>query len=77
MSPRLPVVTARDAERVARKLGFVLHHHTGSHPIYYRESDRRRAVIPVHGRRDLTPKTLRTIIASMGVTVEQFRSLLL
>jgi len=76
VSPRLPAVTARDAERVARKLGFVLHHHTGSHAIYYRESDRRRAVIPVHGNRDLRPKTLRTIIASMAITVEEFRALL-
>jgi len=76
LSPRLPVVTPRDAERVARKLGFVLHHQTGGHAIYYRESDRRRAVIPVHPGRDLRPKTMRTIIASMGITVEDFRTLL-
>lgn len=76
MSDRLPVVTAHDAERVARKSGFVLHHHTGSHAIYYREGDRRRAVIPVHAGRDLRPKTLRTIIASMGITVEEFLELL-
>lgn len=76
MSGGLPVVTARDAERVARKLGFVLHHHTGSHAIYYRQSDRRRAVIPVHLGKDLAPKTLRSIIASMGVTVDEFRALL-
>ena len=76
MSHRLPVVTPRDAERVARKLGFVLHHHTGSHAIYYREHDRRRATIPVHSGRDLRPKTLRSIIASLGVTPEEFRALL-
>ena len=76
MSSRLPVVTARDAERVARKPGFVLHHHTGSHAIYYREDDRRRSVIPVHTGKDLTPKTLRAIIASMGITIEEFRNLL-
>jgi len=76
LSPRLPAVSARDAERVARKAGFVLHHHTGSHAIYYREHDRRRAVIPVHAGRDLTPKTLRTIIASLGLTAEEFHSLL-
>ncbi len=76
MSPSLPVVTARDAERVARKLGLVLHYHTGSHAIYYRERDRRRAVIPAHAGSDLRPKILRTIIASLGITVEEFRELL-
>ncbi len=76
MSPRLPVINTREAERVARRLGFVLHHHTGSHAIYYREHDRRRAVIPAHAGRELRPKTLRTIIASMGITVEEFRGLL-
>ncbi len=74
MSPRLPVITAREVERVVRKLGFVLHHHTGSHAIYYRESDHRRATIPVHLGRDLPPKTLRSIIASLGLTVEEFVS---
>jgi predicted RNA binding protein YcfA (HicA-like mRNA interferase family) len=76
VSSGLPVVTARDAERVARKLGFVLHHHTGSHAIYYRQSDRRRAVIPAHVGKDLAPKTLRSIIASMGITTDEFRTLL-
>ena len=76
MSSRLPVVTSRDAERVAWKLGFVLHHHTGSHAIYYRERDRRRTVIPVHTGRDLPRKTLHSIISGMGVTVEEFRDLL-
>ena len=76
MNPRLPVVTAHDAERVARKLGFALHHHTGSHAIYYREGDGRRAVIPVHTGRDLRPKTLGAIITSMGIMAEEFRALL-
>jgi predicted RNA binding protein YcfA (HicA-like mRNA interferase family) len=70
------VVTHREVERVARKLGFVLHHHTGSHAIYYRERDRRRTVIPVHTGKDLKPKTLRGIILGLGVTVEEFHSLL-
>ncbi len=76
MSPRRPVVSAREAEHVAHKLGFALHHHTGSHAIYYRESDGRRAVIPVHVGAALAPKTLRSIIASLGVTVDEFRALL-
>jgi predicted RNA binding protein YcfA (HicA-like mRNA interferase family) len=74
VSSRLPVVKARDVERVARKLGFVLHHHTGSHAIYYREHDRRRATIPAHAGQELRPKTLRSIIASLGITVEEFRA---
>ncbi len=76
MSVPLPAVTARQAERVLTKQGFVLHHHTGSHAIYYCEYHRCRVVVPEHVGKELKPKILRGIIATMGTTVEGFLALL-
>ena len=58
--------------RVAESIGFVLDRQRGSHAVYYRGSDKRRVVIPMHGAKDLKPGTLRAIIHDMGLTVEEF-----
>jgi predicted RNA binding protein YcfA (HicA-like mRNA interferase family) len=68
---RLPSVKPREAARVAEKIGFVLDRQKGSHAIYYRTTDRRRVVIPMHSK-DLKPGTLRGIIADMGLSNEEF-----
>jgi predicted RNA binding protein YcfA (HicA-like mRNA interferase family) len=44
LSPKLPVVQAKDLARVAQKLGFAFDRQTGSHAVYYREQDRARVV---------------------------------
>jgi predicted RNA binding protein YcfA (HicA-like mRNA interferase family) len=69
---KLPPVRARDVVRVAQSLGFVLDRKSGSHAVYYRSSDRRRLVIPMHGGKDLKPGTLRGIVGDMGIGVEEF-----
>jgi predicted RNA binding protein YcfA (HicA-like mRNA interferase family) len=69
---KLPSVRAREVAHVAEAIGFVLDRHRGSHAVYYRASDRRRVVIPMHGRKDLKPGTLRGLIADMGLSVDQF-----
>ena len=76
MSPKLPVVKAREVVRIATKLGFVFDHQKGSHAVYYREKDNARVVIPIHAGKDLRPKTLAGILDDMGVTPEEFRRLL-
>jgi predicted RNA binding protein YcfA (HicA-like mRNA interferase family) len=76
VSPRLPVVEAKDLARVARKLGFELDRHKGSHAVFRRATDRARVVIPMHAGRPLRPKTLAGIIDDMKITVEQLRELL-
>lgn len=76
MSPKLPVVQAKDLVRVAKKLGFLFDRQTGSHAVYYRDQDRARVVIPMHAGRDIPPKTLWEIIENLGVTADEFRSLL-
>lgn len=72
----LPAVRARDLIRVALAVGFVLDRQRGSHAVYFREADKRRIVIPIHSGTDLKSGTLRGIIADMGLTPEQFATLL-
>lgn len=76
MSPKLPIVTAREVVRVAMKVGFVFDRQKGSHAVYYREGDKARIVVPVHAGKTIKPKTLAGILEDMGLTAEEFRNLL-
>ena len=76
MSPFLPQVKASEVARIARQLGFELDRQKGSHAVYYRSSDKRRVVIPMHAGRDIKPKTLRGTIGDLQITQEQFKELL-
>ncbi len=76
MTPYLPPVKAKELVRVAEKLGFKLDRQSGSHAIFYRESDKRRVVIPVHAGKDIKPKTLRGIIRDMGLEPEALKKFL-
>lgn len=69
---KLPSIRARAVVHVAESIGFVFDRQRGSHAVYYRASDRRRIVIPMHGTADLKTGTLHGIIADMGLTVEEF-----
>ena len=76
MSPKLPRIKARQLINVAKKIGFELDRQSGSHAIYYRQTDKRRIVVPIHSRKDLKPKTLLGIVKDMGLSVSEFRELL-
>ena len=76
MSKRLPQVKAKDVLRIAKKLGFEPDRQSGSHAIYYRSSDKRRIVVPIHLGKDIKRKTLYGIIKDMGIEVEEFIELL-
>jgi predicted RNA binding protein YcfA (HicA-like mRNA interferase family) len=73
---KLPSLTAREVIRVAERLGYVFDRQRGSHAVYYRAADNGRLVIPIHKGRDLKPGTARSLIADMGITVEEFVKLL-
>ena len=76
MSPKLPRIKAKQLIKVAKSLGFELDRQSGSHAIYYRQTDKRRIVVPIHCRKDLKPKTLLGIVKDMGLSVGEFRELL-
>ena len=70
--PKLPSIRAREVARVAVAVGFILDRQRGSHAVYYRASDNRRVVIPMHGSKDLKPGTLRALVHDLGLTVDEF-----
>jgi len=76
VSPKLPVVEARDLARVARKLGFVLDRQKGSHAVFLREADHSRVVIPMHSGKAIHPKTLAAILEDMGISPAELQDLL-
>lgn len=76
MSPKLPIVTAREVVRVARKIGFAFDCQEGSHAVYYRERDRARIVVAMHAGKTIKRNTLAGILEDMGLTVEEFRNFL-
>ena len=57
--PRLPRLTAEEAEELLLDAGFVLARVRGSHHIYAKED--RRVVVPFHGARILHPKIIKQI----------------
>jgi len=76
---KLPRVTGKDAVRALRRVGFAAFDQTGSHVYLHRlESGRfgARVTIPVHAGRTLKPKTLSSILAAAGISIEEFREAL-
>jgi len=76
LSPKLPVIKAKQLIKVVKRLGFELDRQSGSHAIYYRKSDKRRIVIPIHAGKDIKPKTLYGIIKDLNLDVDEFKKLL-
>ena len=75
MSPHFPAVAAKQVLKVLLQIGFVIDRTTGSHYILRRESDRRQTVVPVHGNLILKRKTLKSILTSAGLTLQEFERL--
>jgi len=76
MTPRLPAVTPKEVVRVVSKLGFTFDRQSGSHAIYFRESDHRRVIVSIHSGHTIKPKTLIGIIKDMGLSLDEFREML-
>ena len=70
----MPSATARDFQRVARLLGFVLIRTAGSHE-RWNHPDGRAATIPFHGGREIGPPLFFKILRQLGVSLEEFAKL--
>ena len=72
----LPVLRTREVVRALERGGFFVHHQTGSHAVLRHRADATlRVTIPVHTR-DLKRGTLRAIVRSADMSVEEFVRLL-
>ena len=73
--PKLPVITSRELIAALKRLGFEKYHQSGSHA-QFKHSDGRRVTVPIHSGKDIKRKTLKSIIADMGLSVDEFIVLL-
>jgi predicted RNA binding protein YcfA (HicA-like mRNA interferase family) len=76
MSPKLPVVSGKEAIRVLKKLGYEVIRQKGSHVRLYppANSKRKPTTVPLHD--ELAKGTLKEIMDDAGITVEQLIELL-
>ena len=58
--PKLPRLTAPEAEALLLKAGYKMIRASGSHRIYLKEG--RRIVIPFHAARSLHPKIVKQVL---------------
>ena len=72
----LPRVTGWEAIAAFSKIGFRVVRIKGSHHIMKREGNRFLLTVPCHGNTPLKPGTLRSLIRTIGITVEEFIVLL-
>lgn len=62
--PKLPVLTAKEAESMLLKAGYTLVRSAGSHRIYM--MGKKRMVVPFHAGKSLHPKIVKDILAAVG-----------
>jgi len=70
----MPSAKARDFQRVATFLGFLLKRTSGGHE-HWEHPDGRLLTIPIHGGRDIGPPLFFKILHQLGITLEQFQKL--
>jgi predicted RNA binding protein YcfA (HicA-like mRNA interferase family) len=61
--PKLPVIDAKDAEKMLLKAGFSLIRSKGSHRIYTK--NKIRIIIPFHSGRSLHPKIVKDLLEAL------------
>jgi len=61
--PKLPVIDAKEAEKMLLKAGFVLSRSKGSHRIF--EKEKVRMVIPYHAGKSLHPKIVKDLLEAI------------
>ncbi|TAL69489.1 MAG: addiction module toxin, HicA family [Bacteroidetes bacterium] len=62
--PKLPVLTAKEAEKMLLNSGFILLRSKGSHRIYFRNEE--RFVIPFHSNKSLHPKIVKSVLEAVS-----------
>jgi predicted RNA binding protein YcfA (HicA-like mRNA interferase family) len=71
----LPRVSGREVVKALRKIGYEQDRQRGSHIVLRQTAEpHRRIVVPDHT--EVAKGTLRTIIRQVGLTVDEFKSLL-
>ncbi len=61
-------VSGRRMCRILESRGWLLVRVTGSHYVYRHPTSGKQTTVPVHGNKDLTPGTQRSIMRDAGLT---------
>jgi predicted RNA binding protein YcfA (HicA-like mRNA interferase family) len=75
MPSSIPAVPGAKVVKALEKLGFAVTRTSGSHHVM-RHPDGRSVSVPVHTSKDMPKGTLRGILTAVGITPDEFRSLL-
>lgn len=72
---KLPIISAKDFEKLLLVLGFQVKRQKGSH-VFYKHPDGRYTTLPHHAGRDLSRPLIRQILREIKLTAEEFSKLL-
>jgi predicted RNA binding protein YcfA (HicA-like mRNA interferase family) len=72
---KLPIVNARQLEKLLLQLGFIIQRQKGSHK-FYKHPDGRYTTIPHHPGEDLSRPLIKTILNQIDLSSEEFIQLL-
>lgn len=73
--PKLPVVNTRKFIRILLQLDFIETRQKGSHKFFYRKSDNKGTVIPIHNK-DLGRGLIRKILNEINLSPHDYIKLL-
>ena len=68
---KLPILNAKQLEKLLLQLGFTIQRQKGSHK-FYKHPDGRYTTIPHHQGEDLSRSLLRTILNQIDLSTEEF-----
>jgi len=72
---KLPIISAKELEKILLRIEFVKIRQKGSHA-FYRHSDGRYTTLPHHKGEDLSRPLIRQILREIRITPEELNSLL-
>jgi len=75
MTPRLPRVSGKEVVVALKRGKFTFLYIEGSHH-YFLSPAGSLITVPVHGKKTLKPKTLKSILEQAGLTIEELIDLL-
>lgn len=74
MSHKLPVVTGMEVLQALQRAGLYTARSSGSHHVLkHPDRPHLQAVVPVHGKRTLPPKALRSILHQADMSLDELR----
>ena len=72
---KLPIVNAKQLEKLLLQLGFIIQRQKGSHK-FYKHPDGRYTTLPHHPREDLSRPLIKTILNQIDLSTDEFIQLL-